>query len=100
MNTCFSYSVLERNSNSAKIVIYICNINDLDSLQKSLMEYCEKYKISYLLIKDDYSNKWSTMESYFNTKRKESKNILSKSFDSSFVNSSPVSEFLPVYQII
>lgn len=100
MSKCFSYGILEQDTNSAKIVVYICRKNDFDRLHKSLIEYCEKYMISHLLIRDGHSTHWSSMEKYFEEKKKENRDFLDKSFDRACVYDPPWSEFLPVHQKI
>ena len=100
MSKCFSYGILEQDETSAKIVVYICSKNDFDRLHKSLIEYCEKNKISLLLIKDGHSTHWSTMEKYFEKKKNENRDFLDKTLDRSCIYDPPWSEFLPVRQKI
>ena len=100
MNNCFSYGILEQSNTSAKIVVYICRKNDIDRLHNSLIEYAKKHRIFDLQIKDSHSTQCSSIEKYFERKKRENKDFVDKDFDDRCVFDPSWSEFLPVYQKI
>lgn len=97
VSRAFSYSVLEETSIDAKIVVYICDKNDLSSLQKALHLYSEEKGNVKIHVRDYSENKDTDIDTYIDKKKKDNIDICDPSFRQSHVYNPPWSEFIPVH---
>lgn len=80
INMGFSYSILEKTALGMKIQVYLCDISDIDRLQKALHSYDRKIKKYSVLIKDYMETSWSNIDNYIKKKKEKGISIKDPSF--------------------